>query len=346
MKPFNDQIPFLNRLDVDWKNSYENSDCPAIDKFLHEILATEDDVKAIYEFIGYCLYRRYPVQKAFMFVGEGSNGKSTVLELIKRFLGSANCSHISLQDMSNRFAVAELHGKLANFYADLKDIALVDTGNFKMLTGGNDSFAAERKFVQRRLNFVNCAKFAFSCNKIPENKNDDTTAFWRRWVIFNFTKVFDEEHSNCDPNILDKLTTKSEFEGLLVKAVEGLHRLLKNNKFSNDRGITYAKTMWTQNDTVKIFCDDMLNIEPMAYVPKTKVYETYLEFCRKRKFHGYEDNSVFGRKLHRYVRCFDVQRKIDDVRGVWCYQGFSLKNNGLRNTSLSEATEARGGDFD
>ncbi len=80
--------------------------------------------------------------------------------------------------------------------------------------------------------------------------------------------------------------------------------------------------MWTANDTVKIFCDLMIEEEPMAVVPKTKVYDAYLEFCKKSKYNGYEDNRVFGRKLHKYCRCFDVQRIIDDVRGVWCYQGF------------------------
>ena len=34
-----------------------------------------------------------------MCVGKGSNGKSVFLELIGRFLGEDNVSHISLQDL-------------------------------------------------------------------------------------------------------------------------------------------------------------------------------------------------------------------------------------------------------
>ncbi len=231
LEPFDPAKPFLNKIKVKWDS--KSNGCPQIELFLASLFDAHEDIEAIYEFIGYCLYRGYPIQQAFMFVGEGSNGKSTLLDLINRFLGSINVSHISLQDICSKFAVVNLHGKLANFYADLSDDELTNTGVFKMLTGGNDTFGAEIKFIQDRLEFINYAKFAFSCNKIPENKNDDSYAFWRRWIIFNFVKVFSDDNNNIRPQHLDKLCMEAEFEGLLQKAITGLCRLLKNGKFSN-----------------------------------------------------------------------------------------------------------------
>lgn len=327
--PHDKNMPFLNKIPVSYN---PNAKCPANEKFLHEILDSEEDIQTIYEFAGYCLLRDYPIHLSFMFVGEGSNGKSTLLNLLTTFLGEMNVTHTLLQNLHS-FNVAELRGKLANFCSDLPDVALVDTGMFKQLTG-NDIIDAELKFVQRHLSFKNYAKMAYSCNKIPENKNDDTVAFWRRWIIFNFTKVFDGEHGNEDKNILEKLTTLDEMSGFLNKALEGLQRLLKNGKFSNQKGIEYTKMLWTANDTVKIFSEECLEIETSAYVPKANVYESYLEFCKERKFSGYEDNAVFGRKLHRYARCFDVQKTIAEVRGIWCYQGFRLKVKEQTQTQL------------
>jgi P4 family phage/plasmid primase-like protien len=311
--------PFLNKIPVDYN---PNAECPANEKFLHEILDSEEDVQAIFEFAGYCLYRDMPNHTSFLFIGEGSNGKSTLLRLLTVFLGEENVSHLELQNF-HRFNVAELRGKLANFCSDLPEVALVDTGLFKQLTG-NDFIDAELKFVQRHVTFTNHAKMAYSCNKIPENRNDDSLAYWRRWILFNFTKVFDGEHGNEDKKILEKLTTPEEMSGFLNKVLEGLQRLLKNGKFSNDKGTEYTKMMWTANDTVKIFSDECLEVETSAYVPMSNVYEAYLEFCRERKFSGYEDNKVFGRKLHRYVRCFANQKTIENMR-IWCYQGFRLK---------------------
>lgn len=324
-------MPFLNKIPVEYN---PNAKCPANEKFLHEILDSEEDIQAIYEFAGYCLYRDYKFATSFLFIGEGSNGKSTLLKFLAFFLGTLNVSHLELQEL-NGFRVAELRGKLANFCSDLSDVALVNTGLFKQLTG-NDFIDAELKFVQRLVTFINYAKMAYSCNKIPENRNDDTLAYWRRWILFNFTKVFDSEHGNEDKNTLEKLTSPEEMSGFLNKAIEGLQRLLKNGKFSNDKGTEYTKMMWTANDTVKIFTDECLEVETGAYVPKSNVYEAYLEFCRERKFSGYEDNAVFGRKLHRYIRCFVTQKTIAEVRGVWCYQGFKLK--------LKEVTQSQLGD--
>ena len=56
-------------------------------------------------------------------------------------------------------------------------------------------------------NYVNYAKLIFSCNKLPEAK-DDTSAFFRRWILINFPYTF--EGVNCDKKILEKLTTEKE----------------------------------------------------------------------------------------------------------------------------------------
>jgi phage/plasmid-associated DNA primase len=51
-----------------------------------------------------------------------------------------------LQDLdSNRFAVADLHGKLANLFADLKSTKLTETGHFKIIASG-DPISGEKKF--------------------------------------------------------------------------------------------------------------------------------------------------------------------------------------------------------
>lgn len=87
--------------------------------FLFDVLHRED-VSIMWELIDYCLYRGYPFQKAFMFVGEGANGKSTLLAAIREFLGRENVSAVELQTLAeNRFAAARLDGMLANIAPDL-----------------------------------------------------------------------------------------------------------------------------------------------------------------------------------------------------------------------------------
>lgn len=342
LKEWNPEIPFLNKIDVIY-DPEKFRECPLIDKFLHEVLSSEEDVLAIYEYAGYCLLRDYPFHKAFMFEGSGNNGKSTLIMLLVCFLGTLNISKLELQQLQ-RFNIAELHGKLANFCADLRDVAFVETGLFKWLTGG-DYIDAEIKFIQRHLNFINYAKFCFSCNEIPDNPYDDTDAFWNRWTIFQFTKVFDFEHGNEDKNIIQKITTPEELSGFLVKALEGLERLLKNGKFSNDRGIDYTKKMWTANDTVRIFVDEGIETDiSNCGIPDPVLFEGYSEFCKNRGFTSYEEPSVFGRKFKKYLdkKKIAISRRqltISGIRGVWCYVGIKLKPTQTEETKIEDYSQ-------
>jgi len=71
----------INSLPVEYN---PEADCPRIKKFVSEIVS-EDDVPIVQEMIGYCLLKNYKWNKAFMLLGSGSNGKTTLLNLIKTF---------------------------------------------------------------------------------------------------------------------------------------------------------------------------------------------------------------------------------------------------------------------
>ena len=73
-----------------------------------------------------------------MAIGKGDNGKSVLLNLIESFLGAENVSHVSLKDMNeDRFAKAELFGKMANICGDLESHKILDISAFKQLSSGD-----------------------------------------------------------------------------------------------------------------------------------------------------------------------------------------------------------------
>ena len=115
-----------------------------------------------------------------MCVGKGDNGKSTFLKLFEHFLGIKNVSHASLHELNaDKFAIADLSGKLVNICADLKSEKLPNTGVFKMLVSG-DVIRAQRKHGQP-FDFANYAKLIYSTNQIPES-HDITYAYFKRWI--------------------------------------------------------------------------------------------------------------------------------------------------------------------
>ena len=224
LKPHSpDQVPLV-RLPARYD---PKAKCPNILRFLGQVLHPQDVFTAM-QIIGYCLYRSAEYEKATMLVGSGSNGKSVFLKIIESLVGSENTSHVSLQDLDNdKFAVAGLHCKMVNTFADLKQVKLSSTGNFKMLVSG-DPIRAQNKFKDP-FSFRNYAKLLFSANKIPES-DEQTYAYYRRWLILEFEKIFDD---NRNTKLIDKLTTPEELSGLLNLALIALKKLRADNGFKD-----------------------------------------------------------------------------------------------------------------
>jgi P4 family phage/plasmid primase-like protien len=273
--------------------------CPQFSKFLNDILLSDKkQVNTMLQFIGYCLYNSAKFEKAALFIGKGDNGKSTLLNALDIFFGRQNISHTSLQDLSggNRYAAADLYGKMVNTFADLKAEKLKDTGPFKMLVSG-DWCRAERKYGQP-FHFQNRAKLIFSCNTIPQS-NDTGYAYFKRWLIFHFQRVFTGEER--DTRLLDNITTPEELSGLLNLALQSLRKLIEDNGFVDADNIeTVEETYETNSSTVAEFVHDTCKItkdgDEEAYVVCRDLYDFYVKYCKDTNLTRKDDN-VFGSEL-------------------------------------------------
>jgi len=278
--------------------------CPNIEQHFKTVLKNEEDSEVMFELFGYLLYKEYFIEKGIMFIGDGRNGKGKTIDLMKRFIGVENCSSVPLQQFeTDQFAAGELFNKLANLPGDLDSKALTQTGMFKTLTG-RDLIAAPRKYLTR-VKFVNFAKMVFACNKLPRTK-DTTTAFWNRWVLFEFPYTFlseeeinnlkEEEKKNVklrNTEIIEKLSTSEELSGLLNRALDGLQRLLKNKDFSNSQGVNEIKNMWIRkSDSFLAFCLDNIEEADEVRIEKKVLRKAYGKFCKLHKIKSQSDKAM------------------------------------------------------
>lgn len=295
------------------------ADCPSFKRFLGQILAPSD-VLAVQEFFGYCLARHHDYHKAFMLIGDGANGKSTLLGVLRAFLGPKNCASISLQNMEvNQFAAAGLVDKLANIYPDLSDRAMATSGIFKALTGGVDAISAERKYKESAP-FVNTAKLIFSCNKLPEVK-DDTSAFFRRWVVLDFPNRFPPQ--KADPKLSAKLTTPEELSGILNWAIEGLLRLEAAGMFSGAMDADDMAAMYVRmSNSLAAFLEDCVVREPTSCVGKEDLYNAYVAYCHAKKLPA-KSKDKLGKDLPSLVQTITLRPQEGGLR-VWSWGGLKL----------------------
>jgi len=89
---FTPEYVFLSKIETNYVN---DADCPKFKKFLKQVLETNKEFLVVQEWLGYCLLNDVRFSKALLLYGDGENGKSVLLNVIKDFLGQKNVTSIS-----------------------------------------------------------------------------------------------------------------------------------------------------------------------------------------------------------------------------------------------------------
>lgn len=270
--------------------------CPAIDKFVRQVLPDEGDADLFFEIAGYLMVPDNSQQKAVMLVGPGGNGKSTALNLLIEFLGGrANVSNVPLQKIDdNRFASSDLYGVLANVCADLDTSAMQSTSEFKKIVGG-DPIHAERKH-RDAFTFTPYARLVFSTNEPPPS-HDVSQAFFDRWIVLPFEKRF-RGTKNEDKALIRRLTTPSELSGLLNLALVGLARLRANGEFTTSATTREAGEQFRISvDSAAAYIHDDVVLDPGERTKMADLFSSYRSWC---EMNG--RRPLGAQRLHRRVR--------------------------------------------
>jgi len=294
------RLPHKLRLDVDVNPStpqeFEELAQKLCPKSLEAFKAwVGEDRLLLFEIIGYTLYPKYSLHKAVMLLGSGRNGKSTYLKVIQRILGPWNYTAKSLHELAdpNRpFARADLFRKLANIGGDLPRKPLEDTGYFKQLTG-EDPITADRKYKDP-ITFYNYAKMLFAANTLPE-VNEDTEAWWRRWIIVEFPNRFPD-----DPTFFERTFTEEELEGIIVVALYAIREVLRRGRFSIEGTPRDFRMEWRKRThPVSAFIEIMLEHgfdgwrlvkDPSGRVERDQLYEIYTKWAEAEEVEAVAKN--------------------------------------------------------
>lgn len=266
--PYNPKFVIQNKIDFNYN---ENSYHELLDKTLDKVVQNDENLRLLLEeMIGYTLYRRNTMQKAFILTGAGANGKSTILNIIKKLLGDQNYTAMSIQELEKTFEPAELHNKLANIGDDISAKYLEKSSNFKKAVTG-ETFLVQQKFGHPFM-LQNYSTQIFCANDIPP-VNDRSDGFGRRLIIIPFNAKFESTDSDYDPFIEDKLLTRESIEYLLKLAINGLKRVLYNKRFTESEQVKELTEKYLkENNNVLQWLDEEPKIENESVA---SVYQDY-----------------------------------------------------------------------
>ena len=281
MIPFDTEILSTTKLPVVYD---PKATAPNFMRFLRDCLKPQD-VFTVLEQMASCLIKSAKFGKAFMYVGEGSNGKSTMLYVLESILGKSNISHVSIHELDeSRFAKAELVGKLANIYADISNQELRNVGILKIMITG-DQITVEKK-NKNPFSMENYSKLFFSANQIPQ-VYDDSDGFYRRFMLVEWNKKFSDRTANV--NLKYELTDEATKSGILNILLHFAKNLDRRGYFVNANSTLELRQKWKQRaNSVEQFLETQViytdNTNDM--IEKTRLYQVYMNWCKDNKLYA------------------------------------------------------------
>lgn len=278
-----------------------NSDaqCPNFMNFLDFVFQGDKElIDVTAEIYGYCLLGGDPfLHKAFVLLGDGRNGKSTWLHVLRCLLGHDNCSSVSMGLLNKPFSAVSLEGKLANITGELPN-GKIDSETFKTAVGGEFLTAAHKGKDEFGLKCE--ARFVFACNDMPRF-GDATTGMWEKLYMMPFGRYITENER--DPGIFKQL--ENELSGVLNFALDGLSSLIKRRKLpkisSTDKILNDYRA---ESDSVYEFYNDRLEIcapNNIIRLWNTDVHKIYENYCRNSRRMPTNPNE-FSKRLRRLLK--------------------------------------------
>jgi len=302
--------------------------CPMFLQFLKECLDPHDIITLIEGMANILTGNRENFGIAMMWIGDGSNGKSTALKIIVGLFGQDNCGHVSIHAMnSDRFAISQLHGKLVNTYADISNKELNNLGVFKQLVTADPIYA--QKKGKDHFTLTNFSKMFFSANEMPNIIDNSDGAFsriyvtkWKNQFLAGANRI-----ENYDKIILD-----NEKSGILNLLIKNYRTLIKNKGFRHKQTIAEVREIIKkESDKLLAFIQECLVKDTNAYIKKDQFYEVYQKFCSFNNFEVYSIQKL-GANLPPYG-VLDASKKVNGhTFRVWKNHSWNVESDFIKNT--------------
>lgn len=287
--------------------SYDpDATCPNIDKFFKEV--SPGFVQTIYEMIAYGLSPDKNLKTMFILVGGKNSGKSVAIQVIESMFDKSAITHVTPQTVSTSpFGAAQYYGKQLNTVDDLGNSPIRDAGTLKSLVVNRAEIDAQFKYGQT-FQLVPNAVIIMAANDLPKIEPFDD-ALASRIMLIEFPNTF--EGNNADPNIIDKLTTPEELNGLFNLVMDALIDLEENRSFSNSISLDDRVKAYKQAATpMERFLEERCVFDdPDVYIRKETLFNQYTHWANQNNTKVESMGKLTT--ILRDIGCIQSQPRID-----------------------------------
>ena len=247
-----------------------NATCRKYEAWLEERLPGQ--AAALEDLACQALDRTRTPQRFLFLFGPKRSGKSTFLRILVALVGQSNTSAVTLHQLADdKFASANLYGKVLNVAADLSSSDVKSLAALKGLTG-EDLISANRKYGAQ-FAFQNQALLAFSANEVPA-VSDASGAYAARAIPFHFANSFvGRENPELELELMEELP------GILNRFIQALKSHRQRGGYVGADAAT-REAFDRQSNRVKEFLDEMTRptVKPRG-TPRSELWIAWREWA-------------------------------------------------------------------
>lgn len=287
------------------------AEAPAFRTFLERIIPDPEVRAFLQRFFGYCLTALTSEQMFCIFYGEGSNGKSTLVDIIARVMGdyATSVPVMSLVNDTNRKGSEATPDLIrlpaARFVrsAEPKEGLPLDESLIKDMTSGEpvNVRRLNHEFVEVYPRF----KLVISCNRKPKIYGNDD-GIWRRVTMVPFEVQIPKEER--DKELPAKLWR--EAPGILNWMIEGAVDFLARGALqAPDKILAATQEYRDESDVVGAFVRAALEVtrNPNDTVEAGALYSAFVTYCNKSALTPLGKNT-FNRRMPKAAESFGFEK--------------------------------------
>lgn len=290
-----------------WTHSFAyepSATCPTYDAFLPQVACDQQSrIDFLDDIMGYAFYEDCRLEKMFVLIGDGQNGKGTYLKVLEALFKSDNDSggfsqsvtNIQPKDFESPTQRILLEGSMLNIAHDI-DPKLKDCASYlKSITSG-DTIDGNRKFCDSH-SFRPRTKIVCSSNHMLK-VNDDSYGMKRRLMFCKFAACFKE---NADVHLLHKLLT--ELPGIFNRAFRAYKALLEREAIrpSIDQAEFLEEFTEIANPVAAFWHEHGEGYLERREVSKSKVFDDFKTFCERNSLYAGAENR-FHTSLKKFLK--------------------------------------------
>ena len=297
--------------------------CPKFLRFLSSCVNHDAKrLRQILDMMAMCFVKKNFIQKGFVIHGNGSNGKSTLLSILRDLLGINNTCSIPMQQFQkSQFLGYEMRGRSANISPDGGVEPITKTGFLKAVLGG-DAIRCEQKY-HNPFDYVPFCTMIFTFNDLPP-VHDDSDGFARKIQTIHFDSKF--EGTNCNYSIHDDIIeSEDEKAGIFNLLMIVAAQLLRSKKIKHESTVQQTKQVWLlRSDSFFKFKTQYIVMGSDYRVSREKVEQKYNDFCIENGMNPIPSYRLFT-KLKEISGEAPRPTKVDG-KTVRMWRGFTLSS--------------------